>query len=156
MSSGYALHLEAYADLDAIRYYIAQENPDAADRVMSEIFDTLRSLADKRQHRHILIVAPQTAGGIGPKAPRYLPAAASASSTMRKKSAGLGAQTTQPLITTVGVPLIPSVSPSARDASTRPRDASASRQPASFARLRPASAPKSNNRPRTLAAVMAS
>ena len=44
MSSGYALHLEAYADLDAIRYYIAQENPDAADRVMSEIFDTLRSL----------------------------------------------------------------------------------------------------------------
>jgi plasmid stabilization system protein ParE len=44
MSSGYALHLEAYADLNDIRYYIAQENPDAADRVMSEIFDTLRSL----------------------------------------------------------------------------------------------------------------
>ena len=44
MSSGYALHLEAYADLDDIRYYIAQENPDAADRVMSEIFDTFRSL----------------------------------------------------------------------------------------------------------------
>jgi toxin ParE1/3/4 len=44
MSSGYALHLEAYADLDDIRYYIAQENPDAAERVMSEIFDTLRGL----------------------------------------------------------------------------------------------------------------
>ena len=44
MSSDYALHLEAYADLDDIRYYIAQENPDAADRVMSEIFDTLRGL----------------------------------------------------------------------------------------------------------------
>ena len=44
MSSGYALHLEAYADLDDIRYYIAQENPDAADRVISEIFDTLRGL----------------------------------------------------------------------------------------------------------------
>jgi len=40
MSSGYALHLEAYADLDDIRYYIARENPDAADRVMSEIFDS--------------------------------------------------------------------------------------------------------------------
>jgi plasmid stabilization system protein ParE len=44
MSSGYALHLEAYADLDDIRYYIAQENLDTADRVMPEIFDTLRSL----------------------------------------------------------------------------------------------------------------
>ena len=44
MSSGYALHLEAYADLDDIRYYIARENPDAADRVISEIFDILRGL----------------------------------------------------------------------------------------------------------------
>jgi plasmid stabilization system protein ParE len=43
LSSGYALHLEAYADLDDIRDYIAQENPDAADRVMSEIFDAIRS-----------------------------------------------------------------------------------------------------------------
>ena len=44
MSSGYALHLEAYADLDDIRYDLAEENPDAADRVISEIFDTLRGL----------------------------------------------------------------------------------------------------------------
>jgi toxin ParE1/3/4 len=44
MSSGYALHPEAFADLDDIRDTIAQENPDAADRVMSEIFDTLRGL----------------------------------------------------------------------------------------------------------------
>ena len=36
MSSGYSLHPEAFADLDDIRDYIAQENPDAADRVMSE------------------------------------------------------------------------------------------------------------------------
>ncbi len=36
MSSGYALHPEAFTDLDDIRDYIAQENPDAADRVMSE------------------------------------------------------------------------------------------------------------------------
>ncbi len=44
MSSGYALHPEAFADLDDIRDYIAQENPDAADRVMSEIFYTIRAL----------------------------------------------------------------------------------------------------------------
>jgi len=44
MSSGYALHPEAFADLDDIRDFIAQENPDAADRLMSEIFDTFRRL----------------------------------------------------------------------------------------------------------------
>jgi plasmid stabilization system protein ParE len=44
MSSRYALHPEALADLDDIRDYIAQGNPDAADRVMAEIFDTLRGL----------------------------------------------------------------------------------------------------------------
>jgi plasmid stabilization system protein ParE len=44
MSSGYALHPEAFADLDDIRDYIAQENPDAADRLMAEIFDTIRGL----------------------------------------------------------------------------------------------------------------
>ena len=44
MSGGYALHPEAFADLDDIRDYIAQENPDAAGRVISEIFDTLRGL----------------------------------------------------------------------------------------------------------------
>ena len=35
----YALHPEAFADLDEIREYIAEDNPDAADRVISEIFD---------------------------------------------------------------------------------------------------------------------
>jgi plasmid stabilization system protein ParE len=44
MSSGYALQPEAFADLDEIRDYIAQGNPDAADRVMSEIFEALRGL----------------------------------------------------------------------------------------------------------------
>jgi toxin ParE1/3/4 len=44
MSSGYTLHPEAFADLDDIRNFIAQENPDAADRLMSEIFDTIRGL----------------------------------------------------------------------------------------------------------------
>jgi plasmid stabilization system protein ParE len=44
MSSGYALHPEALADLDEIRDYIAQADTDAADRVMLELFDMLRSL----------------------------------------------------------------------------------------------------------------
>ena len=44
MSSGYALHPEAFADLDDILDYIARENPDAAVRLMSEIFDTIRGL----------------------------------------------------------------------------------------------------------------
>ncbi len=42
--SGYALHPEAYADLDDIRGYIAHDNPDAADRLITEIFDAIRSL----------------------------------------------------------------------------------------------------------------
>ena len=45
MNSGYALHPEAFADLDDIRDYIAQQNPDAADRVMAEIFDTMRAVS---------------------------------------------------------------------------------------------------------------
>ena len=36
--SGYALHPEAYDDLDEVRGYIAQDNPDAADRVITEFF----------------------------------------------------------------------------------------------------------------------
>ena len=48
MSSGYALHPEAFRDLDDIRDYIAQEDPDAADRVMLEIFDTIRGWRTRR------------------------------------------------------------------------------------------------------------
>jgi plasmid stabilization system protein ParE len=44
VSSGYALNLETNARLDDIRHYIAQENPDATDRVISVIFDALRGL----------------------------------------------------------------------------------------------------------------
>ena len=43
--SGYALHPEAFTDLDDIREFIAEDNPNAADRVITEIFDTLRALA---------------------------------------------------------------------------------------------------------------
>jgi toxin ParE1/3/4 len=42
--SGYALHPEAFTDLDEIRGYIAEDNPDAADRVMAEIFDAVHLL----------------------------------------------------------------------------------------------------------------
>jgi plasmid stabilization system protein ParE len=42
--SGYALHPEAFIDLDDIREHIAEDNPDAADRVMAEIFDGIRDL----------------------------------------------------------------------------------------------------------------
>jgi toxin ParE1/3/4 len=44
MSNGYALHPEAFADLDDMRDYIAKDSPDAADRVMAEIFDAIRRL----------------------------------------------------------------------------------------------------------------
>ena len=42
--SGYVLHPDAFADLDEIREYIALNGPDAADRVIDEIFERLRSL----------------------------------------------------------------------------------------------------------------
>jgi plasmid stabilization system protein ParE len=44
MSCGYALHPEAFADLEDIRHHIAQENLDAADRIISEIFEKIRGL----------------------------------------------------------------------------------------------------------------
>jgi plasmid stabilization system protein ParE len=44
MTSEYALHPEAFADLDDIRGCIAHDNPDAADQVISEIFDSIRGL----------------------------------------------------------------------------------------------------------------
>jgi|SRR5271166_1036133 len=52
MSSGYALHPEAFADLDDIRDFIAQESPDAAGRVISEIFDTIRGLVPFPESGH--------------------------------------------------------------------------------------------------------
>jgi plasmid stabilization system protein ParE len=42
--SGYALHPEAFTDLDDIRQHIAADSPDAADRVITEIFDGVRAL----------------------------------------------------------------------------------------------------------------
>jgi antitoxin ParD1/3/4/toxin ParE1/3/4 len=42
--SGYALHPEAFTDIDDIRQHIAEDNADAADRVVAEIFDGIRGL----------------------------------------------------------------------------------------------------------------
>lgn len=44
MSSGYALHPEAYRDLDEIRSYVAEHNPDAADALITEIHGAIRAL----------------------------------------------------------------------------------------------------------------
>ena len=43
--SGYAFHPEAFADLDEIWEYIADDNIDAADRVLTDIYSTLATLA---------------------------------------------------------------------------------------------------------------
>jgi plasmid stabilization system protein ParE len=42
--TGYALHPEAFTDLDDIRQYIAEDSPEAADRLITEIFDGIRAL----------------------------------------------------------------------------------------------------------------
>lgn len=44
--SSYALHPEAFKDLDEIREYIAEDAPDAADRTITEIFDGIRALVE--------------------------------------------------------------------------------------------------------------
>ena len=42
--SRFALHPEAYDDIDEARAYVAEDNPDAADRMVDEIFDRIRQL----------------------------------------------------------------------------------------------------------------
>jgi plasmid stabilization system protein ParE len=41
---GYELHPEAYTDLDEIARYIAEDSPDTAKRVVTEIFDAISGL----------------------------------------------------------------------------------------------------------------
>jgi len=50
--SGYALHPEAFTDLDEIREFIAEANPTAAQRVITEIFDALRALVQFPHQGH--------------------------------------------------------------------------------------------------------
>jgi plasmid stabilization system protein ParE len=42
--SGYALHPEAFIDLDDIREHITEDSLEAADRVIAEIFAGIRGL----------------------------------------------------------------------------------------------------------------
>jgi antitoxin ParD1/3/4/toxin ParE1/3/4 len=41
---GFEFHPEAYSDVDEIRGYIAADNPDAADRVVIEVFEAVERL----------------------------------------------------------------------------------------------------------------
>jgi plasmid stabilization system protein ParE len=50
--SGYAFHPDAFADLYEIWEYIAQDNVDAADRVLADIHSTLTLLAESSQIGH--------------------------------------------------------------------------------------------------------
>jgi toxin ParE1/3/4 len=51
--TGYALHPDAFADLEEIREFIAQHNPDAAERIIAEIFEEFRSLARFPDSGHV-------------------------------------------------------------------------------------------------------
>ncbi len=42
--SAFALHPEAFEDIEEIRAYIASDSADSADRVVDEIFDAIRRL----------------------------------------------------------------------------------------------------------------
>ena len=50
--SGYAFHPDAFADLDEIWEYIAENNVDAADRVLADIHSILTTLAGSPQIGH--------------------------------------------------------------------------------------------------------
>ncbi len=50
--SGYAFHPDAFADLDEIWEYIAKDNIDAADRVLTDIHSTLTTLVGSPQIGH--------------------------------------------------------------------------------------------------------
>jgi plasmid stabilization system protein ParE len=52
--SGYALHREAYLDVDEIAIYIGLDNPDAAHRVVDEIHAAIQALIPfpHRGHHH--------------------------------------------------------------------------------------------------------
>jgi plasmid stabilization system protein ParE len=49
---GYAFRPDAFADLDEIWEYIAEDNVDAADRVLADIHSTLTTLAGSPQIGH--------------------------------------------------------------------------------------------------------
>ena len=50
--TAYAFHPDAFADLDEIWEYIAEDNIDAADRVLADIHSTRTTLAESPQMGH--------------------------------------------------------------------------------------------------------
>ena len=60
--SSYAFHPDAFADLDEIWEYIAEDNIDAADRVLADIHAVLRTLAASPRIGHR---RPQTRSPFG-------------------------------------------------------------------------------------------
>ena len=50
--SGYAFHPDAFADLDEIWEYIAEDNVDAANLVLADIHSTLTTLAGSPRIGH--------------------------------------------------------------------------------------------------------
>jgi toxin ParE1/3/4 len=50
--SGYAFHPEAFADLNAIWEYIAEDNLDAANRLLADIQSTLTTLSASPEIGH--------------------------------------------------------------------------------------------------------
>ena len=42
--SSFRLHPDAVSDLEEIWHYIAEDNPDAADRAVADIFESLQTL----------------------------------------------------------------------------------------------------------------
>lgn len=50
--SGFVLHPDALIDLNEIWEFIAADNPDAADRVLDEIFEAIRALVPYPQLGH--------------------------------------------------------------------------------------------------------
>lgn len=58
--SDYALHPQAFADLDEIWEYIAGDNVDAADRLVADVHTTLRILVASPHlgHRFVVGFAP--------------------------------------------------------------------------------------------------
>ena len=52
MTGRYVLHPDAFRDLEEIWEYIAQDNPDAADRVIDEVFSALDALASTPHMGH--------------------------------------------------------------------------------------------------------
>ncbi len=50
--SGFVLHPDAYTDLDEIWEYIAADNLDAADRILEEIYETIRGLVPYPHRGH--------------------------------------------------------------------------------------------------------